>query len=393
MKILNNLINEKLGTLISTLIYSAITIILARRLDSNSFGLFVIFTSLTMTYALLINLGTAQQIIKYKDTKYYGIILAGIIIFLPIFLGLYYFLQSLISDPIIYLLLVLDSIFLAFIMTLRANLIANYQYDLYSISMLLDAILKLIISLFSRNIFLDWVITDFLIASALFIYIKPKITVKNLTKSELYHLISYNLINLAKNTYYITDTMIVGFLLSLKDAGIYKLVSQTIEALLNIFNARNVLAPAIRDLNWKDSLKLLGKTIFYHSLIAIIFAIAFILLGKKVIVLLLGKQYEIVYDLTLIALPIVFLDSLSYINVLFEYKGFPHLSAIALWISLIVNIFFDLILIPKYSIKGAIIATILSYASAILFGLFSYLFYVFPQIKAKLKKIYKEKLK
>ncbi len=112
----------------------------------------------------------------------------------------------------------------------------------------------------------------------------------------------------------------------------------------------------------------------WSFLFLIILSVFGILLGEKFIILLYGVEFMPSYDSYIYLLPGVCLfPYFKLLTVDLAARGFPGYGAIASGLALIMNVLFNIILIPIYGGKGAAISTSISY---VLMALLATMFYL-----------------
>ena len=109
-------------------------------------------------------------------------------------------------------------------------------------------------------------------------------------------------------------------------------------------------------------------TIYYQRsiLLTVAFVVPVVLFlifnGKTFLIFLFGKNYENSYSvLSILSIFFILSSCLGIINPILDFSGKANLRAKAVIIGSILNIFLDLILIPKYGIDGAAYATVIGY--------------------------------
>jgi O-antigen/teichoic acid export membrane protein len=166
-----------------------------------------------------------------------------------------------------------------------------------------------------------------------------------------------------------TDIIMLGWIKSAEQVGIYRAAIQG--ALLTVFGLQavnTVIAPQFARLYAKGDMAHLQQLVTESARMILLTAlpIAFILIfaGDFIVVLLFGADFSAsntpLVILTVGQLTNVFFGSVGY---LLNMTGYEKDTARSLWMTAVLNVLLNLILIPKFGINGAAIATSLSTAA------------------------------
>ena len=159
------------------------------------------------------------------------------------------------------------------------------------------------------------------------------------------------------------DILVLGIFRTNEEVGIYKVVYQT--GLLVIFGLsaiNSVITPKISNLfidNKLNELKsLLVKSNWSIFLLGLPIALTCIFFGKFVLNIVFGSQYVIGFQaLNIIVLGRLVNTLLGSSSLVLKMTGFEKIAAYGIMIGTLTNIILDLVLIPKFGIEGAAIAS------------------------------------
>ena len=168
--------------------------------------------------------------------------------------------------------------------------------------------------------------------------------------------------NLAQFFNYRLDAFIVSYFLGTAAVGLYgysKTFGETVWLLSTSMAA--VLLPTLAGQHEKSK-QIAVKAAVATFGVSVFAGVAAFLVGPTFIVLLLGKAFEGAVEPFLFLLPGVVIFSIT--NVLATYVtavGKPGYNAAIAFISFLFTVIFDILLIPRYGISGAAIASGISY--------------------------------
>lgn len=157
--------------------------------------------------------------------------------------------------------------------------------------------------------------------------------------------------------------MMQKMMISDSEIGIYSFFYTFTSILSSILSAMNIsFCPFLFDLlNKRDYVKLKIKVKNYVQVFTVL-ACGFLLLSREVVKLFANSDYWSGMPTIPILVLVVYCTCIYQFAVNYEfYNAKPKIIAIGTAFSAIVNIIFNLILIPHYGIYGAAIATLLSY--------------------------------
>lgn len=161
------------------------------------------------------------------------------------------------------------------------------------------------------------------------------------------------------------DILLIGWLLSAEDVGLYSAAQRIVQLLYLLPSVMNTsLLPTFSRLANKDDKKLrstLEMVVAFVFLLAIPLALGGLFLGKEIVAFVFGAGYirstvsfQILMLTILIDFPAVVLSSMVF--------AYDKQKSLMIYASLggILNVIFDLILIPRFGISGSAVATLLA---------------------------------
>jgi len=170
---------------------------------------------------------------------------------------------------------------------------------------------------------------------------------------------------------YQIDLYLIAYLLNAKQVAFYSIAVGVATLLWYLPNTIGVvLFPTLSSIHNDKEIHIISAEVCRHTLfITFIGAVGLGLAGKYLILLFFGAEYIESVNAMLFILPgIVAMSIYKVLTRNFSSRNRQQVSIMAAAISLVVNIGLNFILIPKYGIEGAAIASTISYiiASAIL---------------------------
>jgi len=167
---------------------------------------------------------------------------------------------------------------------------------------------------------------------------------------------------------YRLDMYIVALFLSAAQVGIYSVAVRFSEILWIIPNALGiVIAQRAASRSWEEVNRITASVTRLTLAIMAISCVAWAFLGKMLIPLFYGQAFSEAVDALLWLLPGTLLLGL-WKNLLNDVvsRGYPLLKTLSSGAGVGATILFDLLLIPKYGIEGAAVASSIAYAIATL---------------------------
>jgi len=369
------------------------TILIVRNLPPADFGIFSLIMSFSFTLCYLSSAGLPQAIIffigKRKEPleKIVGI---SFFLFFCIAIGiatigyifkdypLNSFLRELPSRYflpllILYIFILFDSFLMSITRGLQKFLLFNVRRFLTPVGNLLGVCLVLLVF----GLSLRSVVTVFIsISVALTVWFFVKVI--SITSFQLhfnwtsvksffsYGIKSYLQI-LTGHLIYQIDIYIIAYLLGAKQVAFYSIAVGMATLLWYIPNTVGVvLFPTLSSVQNEQEIHLFSGQVCRNTLlITAVGAICLGLVGKFLISLFYGAQYIPSVNAMLLILPgIVAMSIYKVLTRNFSSRNRQQVSIMAAGISLVVNIFLNFALIPKYGIEGAALASTVSYILA-----------------------------
>lgn len=213
------------------------------------------------------------------------------------------------------------------------------------------------------------------------LYARKFINVFEKSKIELKKHLASSLIffgsSIAGKIYATVDTMMLGILMNDSAIGFYSAANKIIHMILGVIGAAVVvMIPRCSYLVAKGELKeyhaLLDKAFDVSALFSLPAAAGLFILSKPIILLFSGEKYiPAIIPMRILTIMLVLNSFTSVINsnILAPWRKEKYilLSQIS---AIVVNFILNLILIPKYSVAGAVIASVISQIVTILVSFF-----------------------
>jgi len=392
-----------------------LTIILARFLMPEGFGLYSIILSTAMIFFTFADLGINQTLVRYissalkKEKKkiysYHKYLLRlKFIVALSaslIFIALAYPLAFYVFEKPILFLPFLIAAFYIFVMsfeTFYSDLFYSIEKVKYlSLKESLNSILRIVFAFIIFHfiaasyqligIFLSFsIISIFLILFSLF-YLKkllPEIYTKTdagINKKQVRRFAFFLTIASISSVFFsYIDTIMLGIFVSPEFVGYYRVAFAFVFGIIGVMSFANViLLPIFTKLDSKKTNQVLEKAFKYISLITIPTIFGLLALGKYFIKIFFGSEYLPAslpfYFLSILIFPVV---SVGLFLAFFSAEERPEIFAKLIIIVNVVNIFLNLILIRSllfisqaWAIAGAAIATTLSWSLYLILSVYT----------------------
>jgi len=172
--------------------------------------------------------------------------------------------------------------------------------------------------------------------------------------------------NILKDLSYRSDILIISYFLSARDVGYYAIAVTIAEVLWKIPDAvGTVLLPRVAQMN-SSSARLFTPVVSRIVFIPVLLAcLLILLLSRPIIIFAFGKDFIPAIPVLIILLPGILAFAIWKIiaNDLLA-QGHPVKYSFTSGVALVTMILLDLLLIPKFGINGAAIASTLSYIAA-----------------------------
>ena len=360
----------------------------ARYLGAEEFGILSFALAFTGIFGIFTDIGlnilTTREVSRDRSlaTKYLGNIVVMKVILVVITFGLIALTVNLLGYPqqtisIVYL-IALSVIFNAFSQTFYPIFQAYEKMEYQSSGEILNSVLMLIGVLFAISYGFDVVAFAsiyFIVSAIVFGYsffvcvwkfVLPKIEINlSFWKPMIKEALLFGLGGIFVTIYFWIDSVMLSLMIGNKAVGLYNAPYRLIMALLFIPSALIMSIFPVMSKHFKfeeDLLKQEYKTAFkYLFIIAIFLFIYGLIFADKIILIIYGNGYmpSIKALRVLIwVIPIIFLTSLLG-NFLFATNKQRIVTGVA-GANVVLNVFLNILLIPKFSYIGASIATVLT---------------------------------
>jgi len=172
-----------------------------------------------------------------------------------------------------------------------------------------------------------------------------------------------------------SDVLLIQGYLGAEAVGVYSVVVRVAEAIrvpaAALGAAVAAFFPVYRSMGSKELAGLYIKTLRVVLAFYLPVSVGFALVGPELLEILFGPSYEgsgpvvVWYALYIVAIAVASFASLS-----LDYMGYAKLRAVAVSISAVLNIGVNLLLIPRFGIVGAAIATQVTYTPLVVIYVF-----------------------
>jgi len=390
------------------------TILLARFLLPEGFGVYSLATSVALMFLTFADLGINQAMIRFvslemnrnkkKATAYFQYlakfkIFASIIIALLLFalsypLAYYVFhkpelLFAFIALSFYIFLLSLQTFFESlFYINNKVSIITLKEASTQILRIVLLILLFYIFSKFNplRGVFIILIITTFLVilitlflSKKYFGFLFEKLSIFGLIfrkssivinqKSIIKFVGSVTLINLSLTFFSYIDTMMLGYFVSAEYIGYYRAAFTLILGIMSLLAFTNIFLPILARISSEQIGDVFNKIIHYTMILAIPAVTGFYFLLNYIIRAVYGYEYLNSSISLIILLPlIVFATIVGDLQTLFSARGKPEKLLFLILSITILNILLNYLLISYflkyselYAIGGAALATLLSW--------------------------------
>jgi len=393
-KILKETIWSFLSKGVTMILFLIINIVIARKLEVEQFGLWSLFLSaITIIYTLSyfgVNASANKFIAQHNKTdNLKGVILSSLklrflfsIIFSCLLLLFHKQLALLLRNQELEILFLLGApmVFLSgFVEYFKSVFIGlhriKFNFILNFVEYTLNLLLIIIFLYFSNSIIS--LVSSYIISLSIIVvigflllyfnfYKSLKSSDKNYTKELLHY--SYPLIFISLGFIVLTevDTIMIGIFSNTAEVGVYAIAKQIILKLPHIAIAITMgTMPIFGKMNNENKSEFKSKlfSILKITFIIYLFIILILLFVSPIFIpLLFGEDY--IASVLPLQILTVYLFSVSISLVLgsfLDYAGKAKKRALNISVTIVLNIFLNLILIPRYGAVGAAIATSISY--------------------------------
>lgn len=380
-KVIRHTVWLTISNVLTKLFAIIFTVVLARTLTANDYGLFKYVLSLASIFSILL-LGIPVSLTKYisqyrtQQTKIDKYVSTGITLSILLFL-----LTSIViilygANSIFTLLVVLKITVDAFYYALIRGLINfNKLLAFRFVTNLLNAILVLIAVLSFTDISISLAIAIYVSTPIISILIfetiqneKFRIKLKHFSKKCAIKILKFAapviIASVGYDIMFNIDTIIIKQLEGLESVATYS-IARTLTLVFTFISGATVtlLMPKISNFlshnnDFAYILRVTKKTLMVILLSSLTIYIAYVLFGELIIRLLFTEKYlDAFYPLLLLSLGQIFFSGFSIIWSVWEGQGKPYLPSIITILGALLNIIGNYILIPLYGINGAAIST------------------------------------
>jgi O-antigen/teichoic acid export membrane protein len=390
------LAKNSLGTFISKvaifLLRFPIGILIARYVGPEGKGvLYVLFVSITMAVAIgNLGLGPASIYFIGKDKRRFSVMVGNLLMIVSIVSVIvtvagWIFLQQMRSDiyvkfPLwmwcIAMLLVPMRLLSSLLMQVLVAILRIKETNLLEVAdvavhLLLLVLFVVVMSEGIEGAFLASAVSDgFIVAGFILLVLyfggmpgKPDLALLGASlrygmKSHLSNLMK--LLNLRLDTFLITSLAVNGF----QAIGIYSVAISLAELLLFIpASIRRSLFPMVASGGVADAHRLTSVAARHTLVLTVIVALAFSLIGPFLIPLVYGEAFASAIIPLLVLLPgVIMLAQAHIFSGYLNGCGKPGATMISALLSLIVTVILDVLLIPKFGVIGAALASSCAYS-------------------------------
>lgn len=195
--------------------------------------------------------------------------------------------------------------------------------------------------------------------------------VGNLNKNKLNIFIGFmSLTNISTIILSYTDIIMIGVLLSTTDVGYYRAAVNVIVAVVGLLTVFDVLLSAFSRLSSAELKNVIVKVSKYSIIISFPLAVIIYYLSGEIIYLIYGSQYISSIPVLSVLSFILFPNAFNFIGPLFISRDKPECPAILTVISVILNIVLNYVLILKFGIIGAAVASVISRCLVAVLGIY-----------------------
>lgn len=156
------------------------------------------------------------------------------------------------------------------------------------------------------------------------------------------------------------DSIMLGIFMPVESVGFYRIAVNIVFAVLAFVSIAQVLFPTFTQLKDAEVKDAFNKLFRYSSMLSFPLALGLISLSEPLIRTVYGNEYLPASIPTSILALLIIMSPLGYFGTLFNAKELPEYTAKLVLASSTLNIILNYILILKYGIMGAAVATLIS---------------------------------
>ncbi|MGC9515095.1 flippase, partial [Methanocrinis sp.] len=156
------------------------------------------------------------------------------------------------------------------------------------------------------------------------------------------------------------DSIMLGMFMPVESVGFYRIAISIIFAILSLVSISQVLFPTFTQLQDAEVRDAFNKLFRYSSMLSFPSALGLIFLSEPLIRMVYGSEYLPAVLPTRILALLIIIFPFSYFGTLFNAREMPEYPAKLVVVSSSINIILNYVLILEYGIMGAAIATLIS---------------------------------
>ena len=385
--VFKNFLYNILSILITNIAGLIVTIYVARILKPELFGIYSLAISITFLILTFADLGVNGTVTRYvadslkmKDhalvrgyIRSLGLVklllsfLASLILFVVAIYSHMIFKKDLKVLEILTLYVIffslsayIVSVFIGF-NDFKPNFIRALVYEstrvvsiliLVKILSVLGALLGFVIASFASFI----VLTYMLIKSGYLLGVSKKINWHRVMR-----FIGYTtLASLTWTVFAYVDTIMIGMFLPAEFVGYYRAAFNIVGAIAGLISIPAVLYPVFVQLEGMDLKNAFNRAFKYSAILTFPIVIILIYLSDSIVIFVYGKDYIQASPALCILSLLLFRSSLGFWGAIFSAKEKPEYPVYVTFVGMIVNVILNYIMILRWGIIGASLATLLS---------------------------------
>lgn len=403
--VLRNSVYNFMGTLTTTVGGLIFSVVLARMLGTERFGLYYLALSVGLFFLTFTALGLHSVLIRYvsdalsRGDEYLArgylryiiklkLILAfsaSLILLLSAKpLSLYIFHKPECYVPLLYIsIYILFQSFLDFVASLAVSIqrfdFVTARYITYEVAriLIIPALILLGYGIYGAlagliiSVLLALVVATTLICKDYSYLFKG--AAQNVDRSRVLRFLSYlTLGSVSGVVFTYIDSIMLGIFMPVESVGFYRIAISIVFAILSLVSISQVLFPTFTQLQDAEVSDAFNKLFRYSSMLSFPLALGLIFLSEPLIRMVYGSEYLPAVLPTRVLALLIIIFPFGYFGTLFNAREMPVYPAKLVVVSSSINIVLNYILISMYGLVGAAAATLVSrYFNSICLGLIS----------------------
>ena len=392
--VLKNSIYNSSGTLIVNISGVILTVILARLLSPEDYGIYYLAISIGFFLLTFTDLGVNGTLVRYvshaignNDKKlarsYFRYLLKfNIFLTLTVSISLILFAKPLaygvFNKPSLFLPLEAMGIFvllMSFVTFLRMGFNALHQFKYETLKSLIYEVLRLI--LIPTFILLGFSVFGAMIALCLSVIVTLLVLlyfmIKNysfLLKGEVVpidqkkihkFIVFLTIGSISGVIFTYVDSIMLGIYLPAEFVGFYKAGSNIVFSIAGLVTITNVLFPVFTQLDGSELKNTFNKVFKYSMVLSFPLALGLIFVSEPLVKLVFGTEYlPAVVPICILSLLIPISTTSGSFGAILNAKERPEYVTVVTVISMALNVLLNYYLILEYGIMGAAVATVIS---------------------------------